>query len=77
MVVKVKDAKTTRKQSKCSEYDNTKKARLYLCSLQLLLQLEKSGSRDPESEAAERSDYQLQKNLQYAGDDGKDREKET
>ena len=30
-----------------------------------------------ESEAAERSDYQLQKNLQYAGDDGKDREKET
>ena len=30
-----------------------------------------------ESEAAERSDCQLQKNLQYAGDDGKDREKET
>ena len=26
---------------------------------------------------AERSDYQLQKYLQYAGDDGKDREKET
>ena len=37
MVVKVKDAKTTRKQSKCSAYDSTKKARLYLCSLQLLL----------------------------------------
>ena len=46
MVVKVKDAKTTRKQSKCSAYDNTKKARLYLCSLQLLLQLEKSESRE-------------------------------
>ena len=32
-----------------------------------------------EIEAAERSDYQLQKYLQYAGDDGnlKDREKET
>ena len=29
-----------------------------------------------ESEA-ERSDYQVKKNLQYAGDDGKDREKET
>ena len=38
--------KTTRKQSKCSAYDNTKKARLYLCSLQLLLQLEKSESRE-------------------------------
>ena len=71
MVVKVKDAKTTRKQSKCSAYDNTKKARLYLCSLQLLLQLEKVKA---ESEA-ERSDYQVQKNLQYAGDDRKDRKK--
>ena len=29
-----------------------------------------------ESEA-EKSDYLVQKNLQYAGDDGKDREKET
>ena len=29
-----------------------------------------------ESEA-ERSDYQVQKNLQYAGDDRKDREEET
>ena len=74
MVVKVKDAKTTRKQSKCSAYDNTKKARLYLCSLQLLCSWRKVKA---ESEAAERSDYQLQKNLQYAGDDGKDREKET
>ena len=26
MVVKVKDAKTTRKQSKCGAYDNTKKS---------------------------------------------------
>ena len=73
MVVKVKDAKTTRKQSKCSAYDNTKKARLYLCSLQLLLQLQKSESR-------ERSREKLRlatKFRQYAGDDGKDREKET
>ena len=31
---------------------------------------------EAESEA-ERSDYQVQKNLQYAGDDGKDRQKET
>ena len=48
MVVKVKDAnyRTMRKQSKCSAYDNTKKACLYLCSLQLLLQLEKSESRE-------------------------------
>ena len=46
MVVKVKDAKTTLKQSKCSAYDNTKKARLYLCSLQLLLQLLKCESRE-------------------------------
>ena len=47
LVVKVNDAKTTRKQSKCSAYDNTKKARLYSCSLQLLLQqLKKSESRE-------------------------------
>ena len=46
MVVQVKDAKTTRRQSKCSAYDNTKKARLYLCSLQLLLQLAKSENRE-------------------------------
>ena len=50
MVVKVKDAKTTRKESKCSAYDNTKKSRLYLCSLQLLLQLEKSESRERSGE---------------------------
>ena len=50
MVVKVKDAKTTRKQSQCSAYDNTKKARLYLCSLQLLLQLQKSESRERSKE---------------------------
>ena len=42
--------------------------------MQLLLQqLEKSESMSE----AERSDYQLPKNLQYAEDDGKDREKET
>ena len=51
-----------------------KKARSYLCSLQLLLQLEKSESRE---QSRETGDNQLQKYLQYAGDDGKDREKET
>ena len=71
MVVKVKDAKTTRKQSKCSAYDNTKKARLYLCSLQLLLQLQKSESRERSREKLRLAMHT--KNRQYAGDDGKDR----
>ena len=74
MVVKVKDAKTTRKQSKCSAYDNTKKPVCICVACNCFRSWRKVKA---ESEAAERSDYQLQKNLQYAGDDGKDREKET
>ena len=66
MVVKVKQ-----RGSKLSVAHTTtpKKARLYLCSLQLLLQLEKSESRE-----AKRRDVtsKLQKNLQYAGDEEHD-----
>ena len=74
MVVKVKDAKTTRKESKCSAYDNTKKAVCICVACNCFCSLRKVKA---ESEAAERSDYLLLKKstLQYAGVDGKDREK--
>ena len=67
---------TTLKQrgSKASVAHTTtpKKARLYSCSLQLLFQqLEKSESRERSREKV----TSYKKNLQYAEDDGKDREK--
>ena len=68
MVVKVKDAKTTRKQSKCSAYDNTKKKPVCIC---VACNCFCSWRKVKAESEAERSDYQVQKNLQYAGDDGK------
>ena len=74
MVVKVKDAKTTQRQSECSAYDNTKKKPVCIC---VACHCFCSWRKVKAESEAERSYYWPQKNLQYAGDDGKDREKET
>ena len=74
MVVKVKDAKKTRKQSKCSAYDNTKKKPVCIC---VACNCFCSWRKVKAESEAERSELPATKNLQYAGDDGKDREKET